>query len=255
MEQISVIYHSFFIWARVLIILSLAAIIFIHISLKYGTSIKNFILWFFERFITIIVFFILHLFTVFVRFQLAKGKSHFQNISKSENYMTDFLLKIKDAQKNKTNTTPIGVRIKRYRLLAFSIVLIYTFSLAFLPSTWISATWIKTENWIIYDVIEMPFIKQEAASKRIWTGYKKSDSKPVQGNVAVDVTLRDNYKHGDVKEKPSSASKLVYKVKPGDVLVYIGEDVKDNRNLNWRKVKTPDGKTGWIPSKFIKQKK
>ncbi|MDQ0227203.1 SH3 domain-containing protein [Metabacillus niabensis] len=158
-----------------------------------------------------------------------------------------FLLKgfMKTEQLFKKRTRNKYTLRKTFRITALLLAIILPMAIINNPTTTYSKSWYQFEKWA----------SEEKVKKAL--GFDLSD---LQGKVGttlkqvegVEYTLKEQYEEGgNIRETPSLDGNIVDSLKLGETVTYLEEEETDNRGITWLKVKTADGKEGWISANIV----
>ena len=137
---------------------------------------------------------------------------------------------------------------KTFRVAALLLAILLPLAIINNPAQAYSKTWYKFEKWATEEKVQ---------------GSLGFDLNQLQGKIATTVksenlerklVLRERYSEGgNIRESPSLNSAIVADIKIGESVTHLEEEETDDKGITWLKVKTENGKEGWISERIVEQ--
>jgi len=186
--------------------------------------------------------------SLYVRFRLNQKEKQFWLIHQIEGILAWFLRLYQRFHDWITDYFSNKWRVKKIYKRAFVLSIVVIWFLLQVPNNAVAQMLTGLDRWIIEDQLRMRYLSFTEAAAMILEEMFDGDS---QGNRLLYIRLQPGLDGANIRREPSLDSKSIEVVKPGDIIYYLGEDVTDQENREWYKVRTKSGVEGWISSKVV----
>jgi hypothetical protein len=132
--------------------------------------------------------------------------------------------------------------------IAISSAVLLSLAITKNPEEWYASKWQKADTWLTVDKLE----KELEFKGNEFLASVNAKVKESPDDVETFYILTDEYKDGGaIRESPALDGAKVTEISMDQTVLYLNEEETDSRGIIWLKVRTEDGKVGWISSKII----
>lgn len=233
-------------WGRAALMFLLASVVLYLVMTKLGPLILKLATGIILKLMELLSFILILLLAGFSMFRKNNTSSEF--VLKIEKALEKLLNKLKDQYKNKSiKMIKRPAWWKKYSVFTVLAALLLAIMVSKQPDFELYHKWHEFDKWVINEPLKADVLEHKTAVAAFKTAVGLSGG--------VQVHLKPEYQAGYIFETPQKDGKKLQPIKKTDILYSLGEVQTDGTKVQWLKISTLDGTTGWVSMKTVQEMK
>ncbi|WP_102264425.1 SH3 domain-containing protein [Mesobacillus jeotgali] len=263
MEHIAAIWMMLPIWGRGAVLLLVLLLILRPLMLKSVPKLLKGLIIILEKMVYFVFYTFISLLGFYVSALVKKGRKNFQGINKVETNMQNIITNLKSMPSKVTFTTGKGSKSFRYyKMISLAVAGLIAFTIFYWPQTTLSQKWDSIDLWMIEEKMKQPRIHYKVALENMKTKLSEEEKESITASAEaqadpIRMKLIKEKTGGAVRKDPVkslSTKNVITQIGPGEEVIFLKEQQKLG-NITWYKIKTANGKIGWISSNILEEVK